>query len=64
MVSIIQKPVNFIREVRQELGKVAWSSRNELMGATVVVMVITAIMAVFIGLIDLVLSKILTIVFK
>jgi preprotein translocase subunit SecE len=64
MVSIIQKPVNFIREVRQELGKVAWSSRNELMGATVVVMVITAIMAVFIGMIDLVLSKILTIVFK
>ncbi len=64
MVSIIQKPVIFLREVKQELSKVSWSTRSELMGSTVVVMVVTLIMAAFIGLIDLVLSKILTIVFK
>ncbi|MCX5713442.1 MAG: preprotein translocase subunit SecE, partial [Candidatus Omnitrophica bacterium] len=54
----------FLKEVKQELRKVAWSTRSELMGATTVVMVITLIMAAFIGLIDLVLSKILTVVFK
>ncbi|MCX5697813.1 MAG: preprotein translocase subunit SecE [Candidatus Omnitrophica bacterium] len=64
MIGIIQKPVNFLREVKQELTKVSWSTRSELMGSTVVVMVITLILAAFIGLIDLVLSKILTIVFK
>jgi preprotein translocase subunit SecE len=64
MLSIIQKPANFLRQVRQELSKVSWSSRSELLGSTVVVIVITGILAVFIGVIDLALSKLLTIVFK
>ncbi len=59
-MNIYQKVKNFIAEVRQELGKVSWSSREELMGATVVVISITAIMALFIGIIDLFLSKILS----
>jgi preprotein translocase subunit SecE len=61
---IIQRPINFIKEVKQELVKVAWSSREELMGSTVVVIVTTFIMAVFIGAIDLLLSKIVSVVFR
>ena len=53
-----------MKEVRQELGKVAWSSRQELIGATAVVIVVTLIMAVYIGVIDLVLSKALSVIFK
>jgi len=56
-MNIIQKPVNFFKEVKVELGKVAWSSRRELIDSTIIVIVITAIMAVFIGLIDILLSK-------
>ena len=47
-----------------ELAKVSWSTRQELMGATVVVITITFLMAVFIGLIDLALSKVLSVIFK
>lgn len=63
-MNIISKPINFLREVKVELGKVSWSTREELIGATLVVIVITAIMAVFIGVIDVILSKALSIVFK
>jgi len=54
----------FILEVRTELTKVSWSTRQELMSSTVVVIVITAIMAAFIGVIDICLSQILSFVFK
>lgn len=54
----------FLLEVRTELTKVSWSTRQELMGATFVVITITSIMALFIGVIDLFLSKILSLMFK
>lgn len=63
-MNVIAKTGNFITEVRQELSKVSWSSRHEIMGATVVVITITALLAVFIGIVDLALSKILSVVFK
>jgi len=64
MIGILQKPVNFLKEVKTELGKVSWSNRQELIGSTLVVIVITFITALFIGIIDLFLSKGLSIVFK
>lgn len=63
-MNIISKPVNFLKEVKQELGKVSWSTRDEILGATVVVIVITAIMGAFIGIIDLGLSRVLSLMFK
>ena len=64
MIGILQKPANFLKEVKTELGKVSWSTRQELVGATLVVIVITFITAAFIGIIDLLLSKGLSIVFR
>ena len=48
--------VQFIRETRQELKKVSWPSRGELMDSTTVVIFTTFLMAAFIGTIDFVLS--------
>jgi len=58
------KPIKFIREVKQELSKVSWSTRQELMGATVVVIMVTGIVTLFIGTIDLILSQVLSRLFK
>ena len=55
---------NFVIEVKTELQKVSWSTRQELAGSTAVLIVITFILAVFIGGIDFVLSKILRSVIK
>jgi preprotein translocase subunit SecE len=63
-MNVIQKPISFLKEVRAELGKVAWSTRQELIDSTIVVIVTTAIMTVFIGIIDVLLSKLLTVMFK
>jgi preprotein translocase subunit SecE len=63
-MDIIQKPIKFLTEVRIELGKVSWSTRQELIDSTIVVIAITAVMSIFIGLIDIVLSKLLSILFK
>ena len=54
----------FLLEVKTELGKVAWSTRDELIASTILVITVTAIMAVYIGIIDISLSKMLTILFK
>ena len=59
-MNIIVKPINFIKEVRAELGKVAWSTREELIGSTIVVLVSLAILSLFIGICDIALSKIVT----
>ncbi|HTL48120.1 MAG TPA: preprotein translocase subunit SecE [Verrucomicrobiae bacterium] len=48
---------NFVQETRQELNKVTWPSRSELIQATVVVIITTFIMALYIGVIDFFLSS-------
>lgn len=50
---------NFFREVKVELKKVVFPSREEVIGSTKVVVVLVLIVAVFLGLIDLVLSKLI-----
>jgi preprotein translocase subunit SecE len=64
VVKIFNKLLNFIKEVKQELTKVAWSTRQELIGSTILVISTTFIMAIFIGIVDLVLSKFLSMVFR
>ena len=55
-----ERTVDFLREVRTELSKVSWPSRNELIGSTTVVIIITLILAAFTGVIDFILSIILS----
>ena len=63
-VNIFKKAIKFLTEVKAELGKVSWSSKQELLGSTFVVITITFLLAVFIGVVDLALSNILKAVFR
>ena len=47
----------FFREVVAEGKKVSWSNKQEFIGATVVVIFSILVLAFFIGLVDLVLSR-------
>lgn len=49
----------FLSQVKIELSKVSWSTRQELIGATRVVIVITLLLTVCIGAIDSLLSILL-----
>jgi len=63
-MNIFKKITDFLKEVRLELAKVSWSTRQELITSTVVVITVTFIMAVFIGIIDILLSHTLRVVFR
>jgi preprotein translocase subunit SecE len=50
--NVIDKSLQFLREVKVELKKVTWPSRKQTMGSTVVVLVIVAIISLFLGVVD------------
>jgi len=52
----------FLIEVKEELKKVSWPTKEELVGATRVVIVLTSLLAIFIGIIDFIFSKFLTLI--
>jgi len=52
----------FLKEIKLEMTKVSWPTRDELIGSTVIVLVSLAILSAFIGACDLVLSKIVNII--
>ena len=54
-----ERAIDFLREVKAELTKVNWPSQSELTGSTTVVIVLTIILAVFVGFIDLILRAFL-----
>jgi preprotein translocase subunit SecE len=55
-----ERVVVFLREVRAELVKVNWPSQQELVGSTSVVIVLSIVLAIFIGLVDFLLSGLLS----
>lgn len=54
-----KRAAKFLREVRAEFRKVAWPNRKELITYTIVVLVTVIIVAIFTGLVDLVVSELL-----
>ena len=52
----LQAITDYIRDVRVEMSKVTWPTRDELRESTIVVIVMVLIMTVFIGIVDRVLS--------
>jgi preprotein translocase subunit SecE len=58
------KIVVFLNQVRSELTKVSWPTRKEVMASTIVILVLTGFLSVYVGVIDLGLSKLLSIFLK
>ena len=49
----------FLTEVKQELKKVTWPTKDETIGTTVVVLVLVILISGFLGVVDVGLSKII-----
>ena len=62
--NIFGKAAQFLREVKVELKKVAWPSRKQTIGSTVVVIALVMIISVFLGAVDLGLSSLIRIVLQ
>lgn len=51
-----------IKDVRSEMGKVTWPTRDELSASTTIVLVVSLALAVFIFVADFVLSRIMDLI--
>jgi len=58
------KIANFLREVKVELGKVTWSTKNELIASTIVVIVSVIILTVFIAICDFVFLRLINFILR
>ncbi|CBE67602.1 MAG TPA: preprotein translocase subunit SecE [Patescibacteria group bacterium] len=59
-----QQLVQFLKEVRTELKRVNWPLRKEVVGSTIVVIVSVFILSLFLGVVDVTLQKLLTLVVR
>jgi preprotein translocase subunit SecE len=61
---MFKRIAEFFQDVKLELKKVVFPSRKEVIGSTWVVIVSVVIAAVFLGIVDMALGKLMTTVFK
>ena len=61
---MIAKTQSFLKEAKAELGKVTWPDRKTSTASTVVVLAVSILVGVYLGLLDVVLSKVFDIVFS
>ncbi|RLA91673.1 MAG: preprotein translocase subunit SecE [Deltaproteobacteria bacterium] len=56
------KVFQFLKEVRAESRRVTWASRREIMAATAVVLIVVFLSALYLGIVDLILSALIRVV--
>jgi preprotein translocase subunit SecE len=49
-------PITFLQQVRQEVSKVTWPSRNEVLVSTIMVLILVALASIFFLVADQVIS--------
>ena len=57
-MDFLRRVQEFVREVLAEFRKVTWPSRQEIINSTVVVIVVTVVLAFFLGGVDIVLARV------
>jgi len=61
---MIEKVTKYFNDTIQELRKVAWPTKDELIGSTIVVVVMSLLVSIFIGIVDQVLNKLVNLLVK
>ncbi len=56
------KVTKYVKETVQELKKVTWPSKDELVGSTIVTIFVTLVMSIFIFGVDQVFNRVISIV--
>ncbi len=62
MKRLIQSLTDFFKDVKAELAKVTFPSKNETIGSTTVVIVFTLIVSIFLAVVDIILVRLLRLV--
>ena len=59
---MIGKVSGFLANVKAELQKVTWPSKKDTYGSTIVVIVVVIFCAFYLGIVDLILSRLIRVV--
>jgi preprotein translocase subunit SecE len=59
----VNKIIEFFKETRTEMTKVAWPTKNEVIGSTIVTVVVSIILSIFVGIVDYGLDKVVRSIF-
>ena len=62
--TIVDKSIQFLREVKIELKKVTWPSRKQTLGSTAVVIILVIIISLFLGMVDFGLSSLIRVILQ
>lgn len=57
-MGVIGRVKEFVQEVLAEFRKVTWPTRQELVNSTVVVIIVTVVLAFFLGAVDIGLARV------
>ena len=60
----MNKITQYVNDVQQEISKVSWPRREELVSTTGVVIFVCVVFSIFVFGIDVVLSRLLKLIFK
>jgi preprotein translocase subunit SecE len=63
-MSAIDQVREFVKDVQLESAKVSWPTREELRDSTVVVIVTVVLVAIFIGIVDRILTAAVGLLFR
>ena len=63
-MQVVTRIREFVQEVLAEFRKVTWPSRAELVSSTAVVIVVTVVLAFFLGGVDIVLARVVERILK
>jgi len=61
---MIERMVNYLKGVRQEVGRVSWPTRNEVISLTVLILLLTVVLTIYIWGVDGVIGLVLRYVFQ
>jgi preprotein translocase subunit SecE len=64
MKDLLKRVRNYLADVWAEMKKVSWVQRKELFTTTLVVIIFSTVLALFIGAVDFIFSRLLGIVLK
>jgi preprotein translocase subunit SecE len=59
----MKKLIDFLKNAWAELKKVTWPGKKEIIASTLIVVIVTIFLMIYIGLIDFVLTKAVRIIF-
>jgi preprotein translocase subunit SecE len=64
MKDLFKRVRNYLADVWAEMKKVSWVQRKELFTTTLVVIIFSSVLALFVGVVDFIFSRLLGIILK